>query len=188
MDVDRYDAAMRPRLWYLIALALLVLGVAGVLNYPPDPHPDPTFVTVRFEGAATAPGTITVRTPGEHAIWATGDPRPDSGRCRVFAPDLTPIALDEPSVTVRWVSKAEDDAVYTRVATFEAASVGSYGIVCSPDPAAPGASISVSEKPDLRLSVSLVAAGVVALVASVALFVVTLVRARRRPSAARTMV
>jgi hypothetical protein len=131
------------RVWYAIAVVLLVAGVAGVilLVRQSDPH----LVEVRFPGSYEATGTIAVEHAGPHAIWADGGPPVDAGRCVVKAPSGEAVSVIKPDRHVDWVNRGEDDAVYTWIASFDAPTAGTYSIRCRPDPKAPGAAYLVSE-------------------------------------------
>ncbi len=171
------------RIWYVVAFVLLAAGLYGLLPALSATRvSDPKALELRFPGSATAAGTVGVQRAGEHAIWASGSPDPDAGRCRITAPSGPAVPVTAPSKRVDWVVAGEDDAVYTWIATFEAAQPGLYGIQCSSDPKAPGASYYVTERPDVASTTGRTVAGTAGVLLAVALAVVTFVRRRRRPA------
>jgi hypothetical protein len=135
------------RVWYAIAAVLLVAGVAGtvlmVRRFPENPR----LVEVRFPGSYEATGTIAVTHAGPYAIWADGGPSVDADRCAVHTPSRENVIVTAPKRRANWTNHAEDDAVYTWIASFDAPTAGTYTIRCRPDPNAPGAAYLVSERP-----------------------------------------
>ncbi|MEU8611559.1 hypothetical protein AB0C29_26585 [Actinoplanes sp. NPDC048791] len=174
------------KIWYAVALLLLGAGLFGLSHASPStPRPEPEALEVRFPGASAAPGTVVVRRAGAHAIWASGDPAPDANRCQVTAPSGQAVPVSAASRRVVWVVRAEDDAAYTWIATFEAAQAGSYGLRCTPDPEAPGAAYQVTERPAVGPAIGLGVASGVAVLAAVMLALTTFARRRRRVAAGK---
>ncbi|MEU8236322.1 hypothetical protein AB0C12_42590 [Actinoplanes sp. NPDC048967] len=168
------------KIWYVMALVLLVAGLLGLSQLSPlTPRPEPEALEVRFPGSSAGPGTVAVRHAGEHAIWASGDPARDADRCAVTAPSGQAVPVSAASRRVVWAVRAEDDAAYTWIASFEAAQTGSYGLRCTPDPEAPGAAYHVTERPAVGPALGLGVAGGAAVVAAVVLGFTTFVRRRR---------
>lgn len=174
------------KIWYVVALLLLVAGFFGLRHVSAStPRPEPEALEVRFPGSSAAPGTVVVRHAGEHAIWASGDPAPDANRCRVTAPSGPAVPVSAASTRVVWEVRAEDDAAYTWIATVEAAQPGTYGLRCTPDPEAPGAAYHVTERPAGGPAIGLGVAGGVAVLTAVVLALATFARRRRRAVAGR---
>ena len=174
------------RIWYVVALALLATGLYGLHFVAPITQgSDAETLEVRFPGSYAAPGTVVVREAGEYAIWASGGPERDASRCRVTAPAGAAVPVTVASTRVLWTVAEEDDAVYTWVAGFPATQPGTYGLQCRPDPAAPGATYSVTERPDTGPAIRRAVAGGVGVLLAVALAAATVLRRRRR-SAARS--
>ena len=168
------------RYWYAVALVLLAAGLYGLHFLAPiSLSSDPAALELRFPGVNTAPGTVAVPRSGEYAIWAAGDPEPDADRCRITAPSGTAVPVTEAARRVLWEVASEDDAVYTWIVGFRAAGPGSYGIRCGLDPAAPGASYTVTGRPDTGPAVRRGVAGAAGVLAALVLATVTFLRRRR---------
>ena len=169
------------RIWYVVALLLFVAGLYGLhFVSPVTPRPAPQALELRFPGSSAAQGTVVVPRTGEHAIWASGGPTRDAGRCQVTAPSGTAAPVTAAPLPVEWVVPEEDDAAYTWIATFEADRPGTYGLRCDPDPEAPGAAYTVTRRPAVGPAVGFGMAGGIAVLAAVALAVTTVARRRRR--------
>ena len=168
------------RRWYAVALALLAAGLYGLQFLAPiRPDVDPEALTLRFPGSNAVPGTIEVPRSGDYAIWASGDPERDANRCRITTPAGTAVPVTAPARRVLWEVASEDDAVYTWIAGFRAAEPGSYGIRCSPDPAAPGAAYTITGPPGTGPAMRRGVAGAAGVLAALVLATVTFARRRR---------
>jgi hypothetical protein len=174
---------MRHRAWYGASLVLFLLGLVGTaIGYPLSPSPEPALVGDTYHDLVGGrPGEVTVERAGTYAIWESGKTRPDRGRCRVAGPDGAAIPVTAPRVMVQWYPTWGGDAtgVWTEIATFDAPRADRYTILCAVDPAAPGRSFEVTDRPNVILTLASTIGGAVALVAAAAIGVTTFVRRRR---------
>jgi hypothetical protein len=178
-----YGARMRFRVWLTVGVALLIAGLgAGAFAYPLSPDPDGSRHDLGFAVPFADPGGASVSGPGTHAIWQAGKTKPDGDRCRVTGPDGQAVPMREPRLLVRWEPDLGEDAVdaYTMLATFDLPARGEYKVECTADPDAPGAGFLVTDEPDTTVSLGVGVVALVALLAGLAVLVLTVLDRRSR--------